>query len=109
MTLGGVDPKYAKGAFVYHPVNLKAWWVVNLKKVCVGLICTALTDGIVDTGTSVIVGTPKVVTELKLAAGLPPIGNAVDCDKIDTYKTITFTIDNTNYPLSPRDYIIKVT
>lgn len=31
LVLGGVDPQYASGTFVYHPVTLDAWWVLNIQ------------------------------------------------------------------------------
>lgn len=31
LVLGGVDPQYAAGTFVYHPVTLDAWWVINIQ------------------------------------------------------------------------------
>ena len=30
------------------------------------------------------------------------------CSKISTLPTITFTLDGTDYPLSPHDYILQV-
>lgn len=56
-----------------------------------------MTSGIVDTGTSVLVGSKGLVSKMKLAAGLPLVGNAVDCDKIDTFKPFIFSIDGTEY------------
>jgi len=109
LILGGMDPKYAKGDFTYHDVTLKAWWVLNVNKVSAGNINLKLSSGIIDTGTSVIVGTPSVVEKLKIAAGLPPVGNAVDCAKIPTFKPLVFTIDTTEYTLDPTDYILEVT
>lgn len=49
-------------------------------------------SAIVDTGTSVLVGSIKVVEAMKKAGGLPAIGNEINCTKIGTYFDITFTI-----------------
>ena len=68
-----------------------------------------MNSGIVDTGTSVLVGTTSVVNKLKAAAGLPLVGNEIDCSKINTYPPIIFMIDDTEYSLDPSDYIIEIT
>ena len=65
-----------------------------------------MTSGIVDTGASILVGSKILVSKMKLAAGLPLIGNNVDCTKINTFKSFTFTIDTTDYKIDPYDYII---
>lgn len=63
--------------------------------------------GIVDTGTSVIVG-PKATVN-NMTAGF---GNAtekqVDCTEIDTFPTLTFTIGGDAYDLKPVDYILQI-
>ena len=55
-----------------------------------------LNTGIVDTGTSVLVGTTSIINELKNKAGIPDT-KIVDCTKIGTYPPIDFTIDDTTY------------
>ena len=69
----------------------------------------AVDGGIVDTGTSVLVGTPAAVKQLKAAAGLPPLAQQIDCAQLATLPTITFTINGDQFPLAPTDYILQVT
>lgn len=61
---------------------------------------------IVDSGTSVLVGTPTIVEAMKKAAGLPLIGENIDCTKVGTYSSVTFTLSGNQYVLSPYDYIL---
>lgn len=85
------------------------WWVLDVDSVAIAGQTFTLDSGIVDTGTSVLVGTISVVEKMKAAAGLPKIGNEIDCSKIATYSSITFTINGDQYTLSPYDYILQVT
>jgi hypothetical protein len=72
---------------------MQAWWVLNVDAVSIAGKSFTLNSGIVDTGTSVLVGTPSVVKAMKSAAGLPAIGNEINCAKIGTYSPITFLIN----------------
>lgn len=85
------------------------WWVLDIDSVSIAGQTYTLDSGIVDTGTSVLVGSIKIVEEMKKAAGLPAVGNEINCTKIGTYSPITFTINGDQYVLSPYDYIIQVT
>lgn len=107
LVLGGVDPQYATTPFKYYPVRLQAWWVVDVRGITVNGQVIHLDGGIVDSGTSVLVGSPSAVKKV-FAAGLPD-SQQVDCDKIDTYPSISFNVGGDEYALAPTDYIIKAT
>jgi len=64
-------------------------------------------SGIIDTGTSVIVGTKKIVDTMLTTLGLS--GQDVDCSKVSSLPDIVFTFDTTDYPLPSSMYIIPVT
>lgn len=59
---------------------------------------------VIDSGTSLIMGPQELIS--KLTAGI-----TVDqkCGNIDQLPNVTFTIDETDYTLTPEDYVIKVT
>jgi len=104
-----VDYAYNVTAFKYYPVKLQAWWVVYVQQVSCNGVNITLDGGIVDTGTSVIVGTPAAVKQLKAAIGLPPLAKQIDCALLATLPSITFTISGDQFPLAPSDYILQVT
>jgi len=104
MVLGGVNPKYNSTQFTYYPVSLKAWWTLNATSVTLGNRTLNLNTVIVDTGTSVIVGTPAIVNALTV--GIPSQPN---CTLINTYPTLSFNIGGTNWVLYPQDYILQET
>lgn len=62
-------------------------------------------SGIVDTGTSVIVG-PKSIVDKILAKWDNP--KAIDCDTLDSNPNFDFVIGGKTYRLEPKDYVLKV-
>lgn len=107
LVLGGVDPQFAATPFKYYPVTIEAWWVIDVTAVVLGNTTYQLTNAIVDTGTSVLVG-PKA-TVAKMLKTLPNKGaQNVDCSKISTYPTLSFVISGDTYSLDPTDYILQV-
>lgn len=74
-------------------MRLDAWWVVDVDSVSCNGETIKLDGGILDTGTSVIVGTPSAVKKLKQLAGLPAINPTIDCSLVPKLPTITFTIN----------------
>ncbi len=83
---------------------MKAWWTLNATSVTLGNRTLNLNTVIVDTGTSVIVGTPAIVNALTV--GIPSQPN---CTLINTYPTLSFNIGGTNWVLYPQDYILQET
>ncbi|EAR96068.1 eukaryotic aspartyl protease (macronuclear) [Tetrahymena thermophila SB210] len=108
LVLGGVDPQFAASDFKYYPVTLEAWWVIAVSKVTLGNKTYQLTNSIVDTGTSVLVGPKAIVSDM--VKSLPNKGaQAVDCSTISKFPNLTFTIGGDDYVLAPTDYILQVT
>lgn len=66
-------------------------------------------SGIVDTGTSVLVGPTKIVNQIKsilgVGTGALPI---VDCSKRASLPNIEFTIGGDVYSLTAYDYVLEV-
>jgi len=96
LVLGGVNDSYYTGDFTYYPVALDAWWVLAADSIGNGSDSFKLDNIIVDSGTSLLVGTPAIVN--KLTKDIP---TTPDCAKIDTYPTITVTLGGKAWDLSP--------
>lgn len=106
LILGGVDSKYYTGDFTYHNLISESYWLIGGDKFSYNDKTYGNKDLklIVDSGTSLIVGDTALMADL-----LKDIPQAIDCSKIDTYPTITFTIDGKDYPLTPQMYVLKTT
>lgn len=63
--------------------------------------------GIVDTGTSVIVGPTKVVDNMTKGFG-PGKEKQVNCSTLDSLPTLTFVIKGDKWVLTGKDYVLQV-
>lgn len=110
LVLGGVNPKYAAGEFKYYPLKMKNYWAVAMDDVIFNGTSYKVNPnllGIIDTGTSVIVGPQAVVDKMTAGFG-PGKQKQVDCDTLDTLPTLTFKFGGDSYVLTAADYILKV-
>ena len=87
LVLGGVHQAYATGDFKYYPLVAQNYWKIAVDRVSIGDNSVTALSGVVDTGTSVIVG-PKSLVD-PLIQGLPA---NPDCATLDQYPNMTFTI-----------------
>lgn len=87
LVLGGVNPAYASEEFKYYPLIAQNYWKISVDKITLGNNSVSALAGVVDTGTSVIVG-PKSLVD-PLIEGLPA---NPDCATLDQYPNMTFTI-----------------
>jgi len=83
LTIGGLDTSKYAGTMHWVPVVSDTYWVVNLASMTMnGKSVTTVTKGIVDSGTSLIVGPKKEVAAIAEAAGatqVVPGEYSVDC------------------------------
>jgi len=106
LVLGGYDPKYMQAGqtFKYYPVAMEMWWVLKSSGVNFNGTKFDLDNVIVDTGTSVLVGSKSIVSKITKHLPLSP-----DCSKISTYPNIEFMFGSDTYVIEPKDYILEVT
>jgi hypothetical protein len=70
-----------------------------------GPIETGNVKGVIDSGTSLIIGSFDLINPI-----LHQIGNVEqDCSNIDELPNIDFIFDGITYSLSPRDYVLEIT
>lgn len=110
LVLGGVNPKYASSSFKYYPLKMHNYWLLEMNDIIFnGTSYKTSKDliGIIDTGTSVIVG-PTAVVE-KMTAGFGPgKQKQVDCNTLPSLPTLEFKFGSDSYVLKAEDYILQV-
>eukprot|EP00884_Botryococcus_braunii_P007873 jgi/Botrbrau1/17087/Bobra.0741s0002.1 len=108
LTFGYADPLRYEGNITYHPVIMKAYWMVNLDEIRVGDRRVALdaTGGIIDSGTTVILlGEDDAVAIHKGLKGveyLPDFGffNITGgCEAVADLPDLTFVFDRKPYAI----------
>ena len=109
LVLGGINSKYYTGDFKYYDLSMEAYWGIDMDDIIFNGTSykTGKLLGIVDTGTSVIVGPKKVVENMTKAFGS---GNQkqVDCSKLPTLPSLDFIISGDKYSLKAEDWVLKV-
>lgn len=108
LVLGGINPKYYNGTMKYYPLIAENYFMINIASAAVNgkRVTINSFNGIVDSGTSVIVGSPAVIDVMLTQIGA--VGT-IDCSKIATLPPISFTIGTDVYTLPPQMYILQVT
>lgn len=89
---------------------MQNYWALAMTDVVFNGTSYKTTDnllGIIDTGTSVIVGPKKVVDNMTAGFG-PGREKQVDCDTLPSLPNLEFKFGEDNYVLKPDDYILKV-
>lgn len=110
VVLGGVNPKLFRGPIFTHKGHSPAYWMVSLGTMRVGnTVVTASRGarGIVDSGTSLLVGPPQIIESI-----LPHVRARPDCSNLDELQTLHINMEDTSgrtvtYKLTPDDYVMK--
>jgi len=105
LVLGGLNPSYFTGEVSYFPLISETYWVIGLDNFSINGTVVNVTQGIVDTGTSVIVGSTDAINAINAAIG--PIDQA--CAGIENLPNVTVNISGKAFVLTPDDYVLKVT
>lgn len=108
LVIGGVNKDYATTDFKYYSLLSDSYWLIPLEDIVINGTSykpsNTTLKGIVDTGTSVIVGPTELITPI---TSLFP--STIDCNNLNSYPDLTFTIGGDKYTLTPEFYILKLT
>jgi len=115
LTLGGVDSSKYSGSFTYTPVTIKGYWQFAMSKVSVGGSSFAgETKAIADTGTSLLAIPTSSLKSLltKFPSGVvKPLAAGeytVDCSKVSSLPSLSFTISGKEFTLEGSEYVLSV-
>lgn len=108
LVMPGTDDSLYTGELIYHDVIEKKYWSLNLTTIKVGDTIVPNVDeykGVIDSGTSLIVGSNEIIDPI-----LAKIGKIdATCANLTGLPDVTFTFDELEYTLSSDDYVVKVT
>lgn len=111
LTFGGYDvTKFNGDDLTWVPLSEATYWRINMDGISMGSYNSGPTDGIVDSGTSLIVGPTSDVQTIGLSIGAKPSITGqytVDCDKLDEIPDITWKIDGQDYTLSGAKLVLQ--
>merc|ERR1711988_163874 len=109
VVLGGVNPKLYSGPIFTHKGHSTSYWMVAMGHMKVGGVHVPTNDarGIVDSGTSLLVGPPEIIENV-----LPHVRVNSDCSNMDELETLEINMPTNEgrmvtYKLTPQDYVMK--
>ncbi|KAL7982607.1 hypothetical protein Chor_010205, partial [Crotalus horridus] len=113
LIFGGIDHSLYNGPIYWIPVSRKMYWQIPLENVKIqGQIaaCKNGCEAIVDSGTSLITGPLLDIKKLQAKIGAVPSSSGeflVDCRRLSSLPSISFTIGQKEFTLTPKQYTIK--
>lgn len=107
LTLGGYNSTLSKNDWKYVPLLAQDYWRISIGGISVGTNTINISGikGIVDSGTSLLVGDNALVTEINKYIGTVK----QDCSNLKSLPTVTITINGNAYALAPVDYVLEIT
>lgn len=116
LTFGGYDSSKFEGDLVTVPLESATYWEIALDSVTAGSYSNtpnsdgSVTTGIVDSGTSLLVGPKKEILQLATALGAKPnfLGQyTIDCAAVDSMPDIVFKINGLDYAVPGRTAVMQ--
>ncbi|XP_040860135.1 pepsin F [Ochotona curzoniae] len=113
LMLGSVDPSYYMGDLHWVPVSKPLYWQLAMDSISMNgkvIACDGGCQGIMDTGTSLLIGPRNPVLSIQQAIDAQHSYGSeyiIDCGAISTLPDIIFTIDGVDYPVPASAYIRK--
>jgi hypothetical protein len=107
LVLPGTDEDFYTGDLVYHNVIEEKYWSLNMTDIQVGdqhIEGVSGYKGVIDSGTSLIVGSSKIVDPIIAQIG------TIDqtCANNTGLPDVTFSFEGVDYTLTSEEYIVKV-
>ena len=107
LTLGGYNATLSKNDWNYVNLYATDYWRILIDKIVVGTTAVTGTSlkGIVDSGTSLLVGSNTIVKQINKVIGTV----SQDCSNLAKLPTVTITLGGVAYNLAPQDYVLEIT
>ncbi|XP_044022002.1 pepsin A-like isoform X2 [Siniperca chuatsi] len=114
LILGGTDPSYYTGSIKWIPLfRATNFWNIHIQSINIDgntVACSASCEAIVDSGTSVIIGSGQDINNINgwLGASTDQYGDAVvSCSNTNLLPDIVFNINGYSFALPPSAYVMK--
>jgi cathepsin D len=103
LVLGGINSNYYEGSMKFYPLISETYWVIGMNEFRVNGTSITASKAIMDTGTSLIVGSKNIIDQINQLIG------TVDssCNGLDNLPDVVINIDGDDYVLTPNDYVLK--
>ncbi|XP_057575748.1 pregnancy-associated glycoprotein 2-like [Hippopotamus amphibius kiboko] len=109
---GGVDHSYHKGELKWVPVSQTHLWQMTMNRITMDRMVIGCFNGcqaILDTGTSLLLGPPRLVRNIHKLINGTRLGEEymIPCSSVAQLPAFTLNINGTDYPVPAEAYIWK--
>lgn len=104
------DKSQYKGDITWVKLEEPKYWQISLDDVSVGSYSSGKTNGIVDSGTSLITGPSTEIQRIASTVGATKtlLGQyTIDCDKVPTLPNLDFKINGKTWTVPGKDLVIQ--
>lgn len=104
LLFGGSDSQYYDGSITYFPVIDQSYYVIKFDSFNVKGKVIKVGKAIIDSGTSLIVGPPAIIDEVRVLIGVVKS----DCSNLSSLPNVIFTFSGKQFTLTPNDYVLQI-
>lgn len=104
LVFGGSDSQYYEGSITYFPVIDQTYYVIKLDNLNVKGKSIKVGKGIIDSGTSLIVGPASIIDEVRILIGVVKS----DCSNLSSLPNVIFTFSGKQFVLTANDYVLQI-
>jgi len=110
LTFGGYDDSKFTGEITWVKLSEPKYWQIDIDNISAGSFSSGKTNGIVDSGTSLITGPSAEIMKIATSVGAMPnlMGQyTIDCAKVSTLPDLEFNINGKAWPVPGKDLVIQ--
>lgn len=110
LTLGGYDDSQFTGDITWVPLSEPKYWQIDIEDISIGSHSSGQTNGIVDSGTSLITGPSTEIMRIATSVGATPnlLGQyTIDCAKVPSIPDLEFKINGQTWAVPGKDLVIQ--
>lgn len=110
LTMGGYDDSKFTGEINWVSLSEPKYWLIDIENVKVGDHASGPTNGIVDSGTSLITGPSSEIRKIAHSVGAMPnlLGQyTIDCSKVPNLPDLEFHVGGKTFSVPGKDLVIQ--
>lgn len=110
LTLGGYDDSKFTGEITWVPLSEAKYWLIDVENVSAGSYSSGTTNGIVDSGTSLITGPSREIKKIANSVGATAniMGQyTIDCSLVSNLPDLDFKIGGKVFSVPGEDLVIQ--
>jgi len=110
LTFGGYDDSKFTGEITWVKLSEPKYWKIDIENIQVGSYSSGVTNGIMDSGTSLITGPKHEITKIAKLVGAKRnlVGQyTIPCNKVDDIPDLEFNINGRAWPVPGKELVLQ--